>query len=485
MVFNVKRKSRGIDPKTGKKKKDRTYTGYFQYPWMKKIKIVPLGVTEKQVALTRLREIARAEEILQYGNIPRSMIEGATTPLISLLDEFSQNLITLQRSHSYISHVIQRIKIILSVCHWQYPKDIDILDFEKWRNQSTYTGKTKNHYHAAVSEFCKWLFQRNFIINNPMEHVAKVDLRRTIRRKRKAYTLEQIQALLDAMPDLRFRCIIMIAFYTGLRRNEIANLKWEHIHFIKDSEAFFSVPASITKNAQYANLQIHPALLTMLKKLQKTSDSEFIVGKFPAFGRIKKYWEKAGIPVDKDSGYDFHSLRVTFGTLLARNGNAQRIVQAAMRHSDSKLTENIYNDITSLDIASAIETLPDVGVSNGVVTEIFQIQNMSNSDRNNNTGFDVKNNDSELKKGRKEIGGERGIRTPGTVLPVRRFSKPFLSATQASLHMVVCLMIDKVNDYNTFFSDFKSKSWEVMQKSRLFSPIRTGISFCPNKNGAV
>src|SRR5690606_30675505 len=31
-------------------------------------------------------------------------------------------------------------------------------------------------------------------------------------------------------------------------------------------------------------------------------------------------------------------------------------------------------------------------------------------------------------------GGEGGIRTHGTVLPVRRFSKPFLSATQAPLH---------------------------------------------------
>ena len=29
--------------------------------------------------------------------------------------------------------------------------------------------------------------------------------------------------------------------------------------------------------------------------------------------------------------------------------------------------------------------------------------------------------------------GEGGIRTHGTVLPVRRFSKPFLSATQAPL----------------------------------------------------
>ena len=32
-------------------------------------------------------------------------------------------------------------------------------------------------------------------------------------------------------------------------------------------------------------------------------------------------------------------------------------------------------------------------------------------------------------------GGEKGIRTPGTVLPVRRFSKPLLSATQPSLRI--------------------------------------------------
>ena len=31
--------------------------------------------------------------------------------------------------------------------------------------------------------------------------------------------------------------------------------------------------------------------------------------------------------------------------------------------------------------------------------------------------------------------GEGGIRTHGTVLPVRRFSKPFLSATQAPLQL--------------------------------------------------
>ena len=38
-----------------------------------------------------------------------------------------------------------------------------------------------------------------------------------------------------------------------------------------------------------------------------------------------------------------------------------------------------------------------------------------------NMGFDVKNNDSELKKDRKEIGGERGIRTPERVAPLTVF----------------------------------------------------------------
>ena len=36
-----------------------------------------------------------------------------------------------------------------------------------------------------------------------------------------------------------------------------------------------------------------------------------------------------------------------------------------------------------------------------------------------------------------KIGGERGIRTLGTVLPVQRFSKPPLSATQASLRVIL------------------------------------------------
>ena len=41
---------------------------------------------------------------------------------------------------------------------------------------------------------------------------------------------------------------------------------------------------------------------------------------------------------------DFHSLRYTFATKLARKGVSKRLAQELMRHSDPKLTANIYTD---------------------------------------------------------------------------------------------------------------------------------------------
>jgi integrase len=51
----------------------------------------------------------------------------------------------------------------------------------------------------------------------------------------------------------------------------------------------------------------------------------------------------AGIPKRDDRGrtVDVHAMRTTFGTLLSRTGAAPRTAQAAMRHSDIKLTMGV------------------------------------------------------------------------------------------------------------------------------------------------
>lgn len=55
-----------------------------------------------------------------------------------------------------------------------------------------------------------------------------------------------------------------------------------------------------------------------------------------------------------------HALRYTWNTFLLRNGISLRVAQSLMRHSDSKLTANVYTDEKLLGIPEAIKGLPSL-----------------------------------------------------------------------------------------------------------------------------
>ncbi len=75
----------------------------------------------------------------------------------------------------------------------------------------------------------------------------------------------------------------------------------------------------------------------------------------------------AGIPKRDERGrtVDVHAMRTTFGTLLSKAGVRPRTAQAAMRHSTINLTMNTYTDPKLLDVAGAVESLPDLPLTAG------------------------------------------------------------------------------------------------------------------------
>jgi integrase len=79
-----------------------------------------------------------------------------------------------------------------------------------------------------------------------------------------------------------------------------------------------------------------------------------------AFDEDLKY---AGIAKkdDRKRTVDIHSLRHTFGTLLARSGVAPRTAMDLMRHADIRLTTAIYQHLDLVDTAGAVNRLPVVG----------------------------------------------------------------------------------------------------------------------------
>ncbi len=68
---------------------------------------------------------------------------------------------------------------------------------------------------------------------------------------------------------------------------------------------------------------------------------------------------------DRGRSIDVHALRHSFGTHLSMGGVPLRTAQAAMRHSDPSLTANVYTDPRLLDVAGALDALPDLPLDGG------------------------------------------------------------------------------------------------------------------------
>ena len=91
-------------------------------------------------------------------------------------------------------------------------------------------------------------------------------------------------------------------------------------------------------------------------------ESKVFASVMPTMKRFKADLTAAAIEFINAKGYraDFHSLRHTLATNLARAGTAPRVAMEIMRHSDMRLTAKTYTDAGLLPVADAVLKLPSL-----------------------------------------------------------------------------------------------------------------------------
>ena len=164
---------------------------------------------------------------------------------------------------------------------------------------------------------------------------------------------------------------------TGLRKGELASLNLAHVH-LDDDRPCLELEAGAAKNREAAFLPLRADLaaeldtwLTERLRDDARRSGDPIPTRLPGEARLfdvpaglirifDRDLEAAGIPKRDERGrtLDVHALRTTFGTLLSKGGVPLRTAQAAMRHSDPKLTANVYTDPKLLDVHGALDALP-------------------------------------------------------------------------------------------------------------------------------
>lgn len=360
MICSVFKQRRRI---SGEIKEAANWSGRLRMPWEAAVSTIPLHTPDKRLALHRLLQVAEEREKEKNGILPPKPVrDAAARPLTDLLTEYLREL----ESRGRTPRTLRKYRTILSKlferCRWLRIQDVTTRSFCQWRNNCGLSPKTTNDLLACATGFFAWLERQRMLGENPLKYAERADTRGRSQFRR-ALTQDEIRRLVAAAPYFR-GVIYLIAIYTGLRRSELNQLRWGDIH-LDGANPYICAPASITKNRKEAKLLLRPEVVNALRRIRPADAAPFqwvFHHQVPRVRTLQRDLKSAGIPFIDSSGrrLDFHSLRVTLGTMLALKNVPINEAMQLMRHSDPKLTMKVYTDASQLSFASALASLPAI-----------------------------------------------------------------------------------------------------------------------------
>lgn len=360
MICSVYRPSR-LDS-NGKRVRSRMWYGQYRLQPGTPITRVPLHTTDRQVAEKQLADIIKQRERQAAGLAPTDDVKnGAMQTLADHLDGYIKDLRARGRADDYTYNVERLVLRMCAECGWKYVGDITAKRFIAWREEraKTKAPKTLNQDLDCIRGLLQWMNRQGAIDVDPLASVSKAKTLGKERRVRRAFTTDEFQRLLAVAGPRRLP--YLLAGYTGLRRSELAELRWSDV-LLDAKQPSISVRASTTKNARPALIPLHPDAVSALLEASKTAPARdgLVFDHIPDMTTFRKDLERANIPYRDAMGRqaDFHSLRYTLATQLMNAGVHPRVVMEIMRHSDMKLTTRTYLDASQLPTAAAVNSLP-------------------------------------------------------------------------------------------------------------------------------
>ena len=229
---------------------------------------------------------------------------------------------------------------------------------------------TSNHYLEALNVFVNWSVGQGLLAVNPLRKLKRLNAEPDLRRRRRALTDDEFQRLLAAVAARKSRramqnvdraMIYQVARWSGLRAAELASLTPEAFD-LESSPASVTVAAKNSKRRQW-DVQVLPSWLVLTLRAYLTDKPEgrpVWPGKW--FRRAKEMLADdlaaANIPMVDAMGRvcDFHSLRHSFITGLARANVHPKVAQRLARHSSINLTMESYTHVEQEELSAALET---------------------------------------------------------------------------------------------------------------------------------
>lgn len=157
-----------------------------------------------------------------------------------------------------------------------------------------------------------------------------------------------IVAELLSLPDNdRDRLVLSLLIGAGLRRNELAELKFSDV----TDQGGTTVLTVKGKGDKYRSIPITPKLAQMIRDWQKDDDRIMPVTGQTIQNIVERYGEKLGYSRDKGNQLEPHDLRRTYAQNLYKKGVAVEVISKLLGHASVATTMrylNIQVDVDSI-----------------------------------------------------------------------------------------------------------------------------------------
>jgi integrase len=364
------------------------------YPPKKRI---PLA-TDKEAARRMLDDLVRKAERGQVGLPDR---DAGRRSLSDYLVEFESDVALGLASKGgkkkrtpapgQVRLIIQRVRDVLDGCGLAYPADLNSdapakvakylhARLRKPRNDGGFSAQTADFFLAAAQRFARWMAKRAAVPADLFDALPGFDPQQERTHARREVSPDELARVLDAAAANpravrtltgadRYQ-LYLVAFGTGFRAGELSKLHPDHFHLDADPPAV-SLPAKAAKNRKAMRFPLPPGIAFQLRPYLASKPA----GKPVWPGGWHKHAAKmlrvdlaaAGVPyrVEGPNGpdyADFHALRHTFCSALAAAGTGAKELQTLARHSDPRLTFNLYTHARTEELAKAVGrlTIPTV-----------------------------------------------------------------------------------------------------------------------------
>ena len=358
---------------------------------------VAQGYVDKESTIELARRLRRSAEREAEGLVDK-FVEQDKTPIRQHLEDFIESLRSRERNDRYVSQVEARIVRIAREASVTRLHELDPSKVEQAINGLGLGGVTRNEYIASIKSFMAWCVANRRLAGNPLAGLKRIE-RKLIspEHTRRAFTMAELSRLLEAsvrrplleqqmvrhgknkgLPVARVRPAVMnrlltvgkerrlaylLGFWACLRRNEVRTLRWGSVE-IDMLPARINLQRMDTKGRRAESVAIHPQLAEALRQMrpENVSPADRVLRTVPDMKAMKADLELAGVPyVDEQGRYaDFHAMRTSLNTEMASRGIGQRIRQSHLRHTDPRLTEGAYTDVTLLPVAEEIGRMPAI-----------------------------------------------------------------------------------------------------------------------------